>query len=61
MVEVDIPVERRRGRPNVRWKLTRKRDMTEAGMKKCNAINRASLREKINIFPGDRDYHTSQG
>ena len=34
MLDVDIPGKRRRGRPNLRWKDTCKRDMTEVGLKR---------------------------
>ena len=34
MLDVDIPGKRRRGRANLRWKDTCKRDMTEVGLKR---------------------------
>ena len=37
MLDVDIPVKRRRRRPNLGWKDACKRDMTQAGLKEDNA------------------------
>ena len=53
MLDVDIPEERRRGRPNLRWKDACKRDMTEVGLKEDNATNRAAWRNTIIIYTGD--------
>ena len=53
MLDVDIPGERRRGRPNLRWKDACKGDMTEARLKEDNAANRAEWRNKINIYTSD--------
>ena len=39
MLDVDIPGEIRRGRPNLRWKDARKRDVTEVGPKEINTTN----------------------
>ena len=39
MLDVDILGKRRRGRPNLRWKDTCKRDMTQAGLNEDNATN----------------------
>ena len=50
---VDIPGKRRRGRPNLRWKETCKRDMTQAGLKEDNATNRAKWRKKLISYTGD--------
>ena len=47
MLNVDIPGKRRRGRPNLRWKDTCKRDMTEVGLKEDNTTNRAAWINKI--------------
>ena len=44
--DVDIPAERRRGRPNLRWKNASNRDITEVGLKEDNATNRAERRKK---------------
>ena len=52
MLDVDIP-GKRRGRPNLRWKDASKRDMTEAGLNKDNATNRAAWRKKINSHTGN--------
>ena len=41
MLDVDIPVKRRRWRSNLEWKDVCKRDMTEAGLKEDNATNMA--------------------
>ena len=41
MLDVDMPGKRRRGWPNLRWKDTCKRDMTEVGLKEGNTTNRA--------------------
>ena len=40
-LDVDIPGKRRTGRPNLRWKDARKRDMTQAGLKEDNTTHRA--------------------
>ena len=53
MLDVDIPGNRRRGRPNLRWIDACKRDMTEAGLKEDNTTNRAAWRKMINIYTGD--------
>ena len=47
MLDVDIPVKRRRGRSNLGWKDVCRRDMTQAGLKEYNAINRAEWRKKL--------------
>ncbi len=58
MLDVDIPVKRRRGRSNLgwnfkSWKDVCKRDMTQAGLKEDNATNRAEWRNKLNQLYGD--------
>ena len=47
MLDMDIPGKRRRERPNIRWITARKRDMTEAGLKVDNTINRTAWRNTI--------------
>ena len=53
MLDVDIPGKRRRGRPNLGWKYTCKRDMTEEGLKEDKITNRAAWRNKIISYTGD--------
>ena len=53
MLDVDIPVKRRRGRSNLGWNDVCKRDMTQAGLKEDNAINRAEWRKKLISYTGD--------
>ncbi len=53
MLDVDIPVKRRRWRSNLEWKDVCKRDMTEAGLKEDNATNRAEWRKKLISYTGD--------
>ena len=53
MLDVDIPVKRRGGRPNLRWKDACKRDMTQAGLKEDNATNKAEWRKKLISYTGD--------
>ena len=53
LLGVDISGERRRGRPNLRWKDACKRDMTQAGLKEDNATNRATWRKKLTSYTGD--------
>ena len=54
MLDVDIPVKRRRrGRPNLRWKDACKRDTTYAGLKEDKATNRAEWRKKLISYTGD--------
>ena len=40
MIDVDIPGERRRGRPDLRWKDACKRSTTKVGLKEDNTTNR---------------------
>ena len=47
MLDVDILGKRRRGRPNLRWKDTCKRDMTQAGLNEDNATNMTEWRKKL--------------
>ena len=54
MLDVDIPVKRRRGRPNLRRKYACKIDMTEVGLKQDKTTNRAAK-------PATPDDATSQG
>ena len=42
MLDVDIPGNRSRGRPNLRWEDAFKRDMAEARLKEDNATNRTA-------------------
>ena len=44
--------ERRRGRPNLRWNDSCKRDMTEVGLKDDKITNRAAWRNTIIIYTG---------
>ena len=44
---VDIPGERRRGRPNLIWKDACARDMTDAGLK-GRRTKQGSMEEKVN-------------
>ena len=53
MLDVDIPVKRRRWQSNLEWKDVCKRDMTEAGLKEDNATNMAEWRKKLISFTGD--------
>ena len=55
MLDVDITLKRRRGRPRLRWKDACKRDniMTQAGLKEDNATNRAKWRKKLISYTGD--------
>ena len=53
MLDVDTPGERRRGRPNLRWKDACKRDMAEVGLKEDNKTNRTAFRNKIISYNGD--------
>ena len=50
---VEIPGERRRGRPNLRWKDACKRDMTAMGLKEDKTTNRAAWRNTIISYTGD--------
>ena len=61
MLDVDIPVKRRRGRPNLGWKDVCKRDMTQTGLKEDKATNRAEWRKKLISYTATRDDRTSQG
>ena len=45
--------EKRRGRPNLRWKDACKRDMTEVGLKEDNTTNRAEWKKKLISYTGD--------
>ena len=47
MLDVDIPGNRRRGRPNLRLKYACKRDTTEVGLKEDKTTNRAAWRNTI--------------
>ena len=49
MLDVDIPGQRRRGRPNLRCM----RDIREVGLKEDNMTNRAAWRNKIISYTGD--------
>ena len=53
MLDVDIPGERRREQPNLRWKDACKRDIAELGLKEDNTTNRAAWRNKIISYSGD--------
>ena len=53
MLDVEVPGERRRGRPNLRWKDACKREMTKVGLKEDNTTNRAAWRNKIISYTGD--------
>ena len=53
MLDVDIPGKRRRGLPNLRWKDSCKRNMTQAGLREDDATNRAGLRKKLISCTGD--------
>ena len=53
MLDVDIPGKRRRGRPNLRWKDSCKRDMTEVGVKEDNTTNRVESKKKLISYTGD--------
>ncbi len=53
MLDVDILGKRRRGRPNLRWKDTCKRDMTQAGLNEDNATNMTEWRKKLISYTGD--------
>ena len=46
-LDVDIPRKIRRGRPNLRWKDSCNRYMTEMGLNEFTTTNRASWRNKI--------------
>ena len=50
---LDIPGERIRGQPNLRWKDACKRDMTEAGLREDKKTNRAAWRNTIISYTGD--------
>ena len=51
MLDVDIPVNRRRRRPNLRCKVACKRDMTEAGLKEENTMsNRYGMEEEAKLL-----------
>ena len=43
----EILGKRRRGRPNLRWKDARERDMSEEGLNADSVTNRAEWRKKI--------------
>ena len=53
MLDMEIPVKRRRGRSNLRWTDACKRDMTQAGLKEDNATNRAEWRKKLISYTGN--------
>ena len=53
MLDVDIPGESRRGRPNLRWKDAFNRDMTQTGLKEDNATNRAEWRQQLISYTCD--------
>ncbi len=53
MLDVDIPVKRRRGRSNLGWKYVCKRDMTHTVLKEDKATNRAEWRKKLISYTGD--------
>ena len=53
MLDVNIPLKRRIGRPNLRWTDAFKRDVTEAGLKEDNATNMAEWRKKLINYTGD--------
>ena len=52
MIDVDIPGNRRRGRPNLIWKDACKRDMTAVGLKDDNTTSRAEWRKKLISYTG---------
>ena len=53
MLDVDIPEKRRCVRPNLRWKDTCNRDMTQAGLKEDNTTNREEWRKKLISYTGN--------
>ena len=56
--------ERRRGRPNLRWKdasFACKRDMTEVGLKEDNTTNRAEWKKKLISYTGDPRWRDKPG
>ena len=61
MLDVDIPGKRRRRRPNIRWKDTCKRDMTEVGLKRTTRQTGQHWGIRSSAIPATPDDGTSQG
>ena len=53
MLDVDIPVKRRRGRSNLRWTYACKIAMPQAGLKEDNTTNRVEWRKTLISYTGD--------